>query len=103
MTSSVFFAVAVVLILFASGFVVAWLIFKTLEYMIKPAANSQINRPEREPDTAANLRVEVERTRLNAEALRLRTEELRLKALEAQFGARIEGVAHDVRDDTNHS
>jgi len=99
LSSAVFFAVVTVVAIFLLGFIVAWLLFKTIEYAIKPQAET--HRPDKEPDTAANLRLEVERTRLNAEALRLRTEEVRLKALEAQVGARTGGHQNDTRGTSN--
>lgn len=96
-TSAIFFAVLWVAIIFILGFVVAWLIFKTLEHQIN--VPSETTRPAREPNATNKLRLEVEKTRLSAEELRLRTEEVRLKALEARVGAMTGGVKrHDNSD-----
>ncbi len=99
-SSAVFMAAATVAMLFLLGFVVAWLIFKTIQHFLTVPAETL--RPYREDDTVGNLKMETERTRLAAETLRLRTEEVKLKVLESHVGAMTGGVKND-RDNTDPS
>lgn len=81
--TSIFFAAASVVGLFALGFIISWLIFKTIQHQLSLPERTHSPADTKELDS---LRLQIAKTKVDAEHLRLKTEKIRLRALEDRVG-----------------